>query len=162
MEKLFNRKIKKKNIYIEPFQHIIFDNVMELKEYDKLYENMHYFTEDTFEEFAWSIWKKEYDIHHGKLLYDIQDLSYDNKCMALWFFTDRNERGAKKDIEIYSPKTSNNKIISRKANSFLFFIHNDTQQIRILPARKTQKFLRPCVQFNFPVDVFRELLNKYV
>jgi len=58
MEKLFNRKIKKKNIYIEPFQHIIFDNVMELKEYDKLYENMHYFTEDTFEEFAWSIWKK--------------------------------------------------------------------------------------------------------
>ena len=42
MEKLFDRKIKKKNIYIEPFEHIIFDNVMELKEYDKLYENMHY------------------------------------------------------------------------------------------------------------------------
>jgi len=153
MEKIFNRK--KKKISSEPFEHIIFENLMEIKEYDKLYENMNHFTEDKFNEYAWARWREEYDVHHGKMLYDIQDLSYDNKCIALWFFTDRNERGAKKDIEIYSPKTSNNKIISRRPNSFLFFIHNDTQQIRILPQRKTENFLRPCVQFNFPEDEFK-------
>ena len=154
MGKLFNKKQKK--IYSEPFEHIIFQNFIEIKEYDKLYENMNYFTEDRFNEFAWAKWREDYDIKHGKLLYDVQDLSYDNKCMALWFFTDRNERGRKKDIEIYSTKTGDNKVIPRQANSFLFFIHSNTQQIRILPQSKTENFLRPCVQFNFPEEEFNE------
>ena len=155
MKKIFEN-IFSTDINKEPFNYIHKKNFVELNEYDKLYENMHYLNA-----IIWAQWRKTHELYNEKLLFDVQDFNPDYKCVALWFFTDRNERGAKKDIEIYSPKTSNNKIISRRPNSFLFFIHNDTQQIRILPAKKTQNFLRPCIQFNFPVEVFGELLNKH-
>ena len=147
--------IQKRNIYNEPFDYIYWENVVEVEEYDKLYENMHYFNGN-----VWTEWKTKYDLFHGKLLYDVQALSYDNECIALWFFTDRNDRGLKKDIELYSP--TNSKRINRSANTFLFFKLSKEQQIKISPPIKEHKFLRPCIQFNFPANIFkRQVSDKF-
>jgi len=156
MKKIFEN-IFSTDINKEPFNYIHKKNFVELNEYDKLYENMHYLNA-----IIWSQWRKTHELYNEKLLFDVQDFNPDYKCVALWFFTDRGERKltSKKDIEIYSTTKNASRIITREPNSFLFFELNDEQRIRISPPEET-RVLRPCIQFDFSVDVFRELLNKY-
>ena len=95
------------------------------------------------------------------ILEDVSKISYDNECMALWFFTDRNERSAKNDVEIYSARTGGRKVITRWANTILFFEHNDKQQIRLLkPDKNWSKIKRPVVQFKFSLNTYKELVKK--
>ena len=85
---------------------------------------MHYFNGP-----RWTEWKKEYGLD-CELFDDVSKINYNNECMALWFFTDRNERSAKNDVEIYSARTGGRKVVTRWANELLFFEHNHKQQIR--------------------------------
>ena len=94
MRDLFQKIKHRKFVSTQPFQHIIYRNIINLEEFDRLYENMHYFNG-----VRWTEWKKDYGLD-CKLLEDLSKINYDYECMALWFFTDRNERSAKNDIEI--------------------------------------------------------------
>ena len=155
MRDLFQKIKNKKFISTQPFQHIIYRNIVNVEEFDRLYENMHYFNG-----VRWTEWKKDYGLD-CKLLEDLSKINYDYECMALWFFTDRNERSAKNDIEIYSTKTGDCKRIHRWANTLLFFELNYKQQIRLLKQDKHwAKMKRPVVQFRFGLNTYKELVKK--
>jgi len=155
MKNLFQRIKHRKFVYTQPFQHIVYRNLINLEEFDRLYENMHYFNGP-----RWTEWKKEYGLD-CELFDDVSKINYDNECMALWFFTDRNERSAKNDVEIYSARTGGRKVVTRWANELLFFEHNHKQQIRLLKRDKNWSTIkRPVVQFKFSLNTYKELVKK--
>ena len=70
MKNLFQRIKHKKFVYTQPFQHIVYRNLINLEEFDRLYENMHYFNGA-----RWTEWKKEYGLD-CEVLEDVSKISY--------------------------------------------------------------------------------------
>ena len=154
MEKFF-KKLKRGNIFTKPFEYIYYRNIIELQEYDRLYENIQYLNGE-----KWTEWKNEYKLKFN-YYEDVQMINFDYDYIALWFFSDRSDRSSKADIELYHAKNQNNVVLRRDSNLFLFFKRDHNQQIRIREKQKRWKLInRPCIQFNFSIDTYNSLVKE--
>ena len=145
MPNLFE-KIKKSHLQLDPIEYIYVSNIIDIKEYDKLYELQKYFTGD-----YWNNFKKKYKIDCN-FFDDINDIDKKLDVICLWFFKDRGDRHKGDDIEI---GTTNKKIIVYKPNTFFIIKQSN---IKILQRKKTyQQISRPCLQIKMTVNTYDNL-----
>ena len=79
-------KLKNKHIHNDPVPHIHVINLIEEKEYDKLYEN-----QNNFDHHIWQEFDAKYKIGF-EFKEDISEIDLTREIIAIWCFRERNDR----------------------------------------------------------------------
>ena len=137
-------KLKPQNYHTEPVEHILATNIINLNDYDKLYENQNNTQHHTWKEFC--------DQHKTKarLHENFDTIDYDPDVICLWFFKERNDGTAAyvhlagKQIK-YNP----NVFLLTKSKSIKFF-------------NTTRKYIRhPLFQLHMEVNTYNNIVKKF-
>ena len=78
-------RLKHKDFYKEPVEHIYSNQVFSITEYDKLYEN-----QNTLDHQTWLDFHKQCKTDFC-FLEDISDIDLSKPIICLWFFKERND-----------------------------------------------------------------------
>ena len=140
-------KIEKINIlyHKEPVEYIRAQGLVDIQEYDSLYENQNNLSHQVWQEFD-----AKYKVGY-EFLQDIRDLNLDKEVICLWFFRERSDRDAGNDIEL------NGKIITYYQNTFFI---TKSKKIKIL---ERKKFFprRPALQIDLSNKTFNEITELF-
>ena len=122
---------------------IYIKNFIDVKEYDKLYENQNNLSHKT-----WIAFKNKSKFKF-KFFKDLEQIDYTNNIICVWFFKERSDAKINKDFTI------DGKSIEYAPNNLLMF-DNDRKTIYI---RDKKIYKRPAVQFNISIDDYQNILN---
>ena len=137
-------KLKPQNYHTEPVEHVLVTNLIQLNDYDKLYENQnntsHY------------LWKEFCEKHNTKAVlhenFDKLDLSQDIIC--LWFFKERSD-GTSAYVHLAGKqiKYHPNVLLLTKCKTIKFF-------------HSTKKYIRsPVFQMQVDVNAYNNIVGKF-
>ena len=90
---MFN-KILKSHFSDDPVAHIYINNIIELKEYDTLYEN-----QSRFDGQLWTDFKNKYNLDFT-FLNDLNEINMQVEVLCLLFFKERSDNKKDHDIKI--------------------------------------------------------------
>ncbi len=139
------KKLRKPNYHKEPVEYIRAQGLVDIQEYDSLYENQNNLSHQVWQEFD-----AKYKVGY-EFLQDIRDLNLDKEVICLWFFRERSDRDAGNDIEL------NGKIITYYQNTFFI---TKSKKIKIL---ERKKFFprRPALQIDLSNKTFNEITELF-
>lgn len=137
-------KLKNNNLYTNPVEHIYSNSIIDLQEYDRLYENQNNLNHKVWEEFNTKFKTK------FKFINDITNIDKNKEVLALWFFTERSDRGAKPRIDLLG------KNIFYKPNTFFLTTYKN---IKIIEP-KHRYIRRPLVQLDMSIDQYNKIITK--
>tara|TARA_Y100001938_G_scaffold146359_1_gene225070 strand:+ start:365 stop:796 length:432 start_codon:yes stop_codon:yes gene_type:complete len=137
-------KLKPQNYHTEPVEHVLATNLIELNDYDKLYENQN--------NTSHHIWKEFCEKHNTKAVlhenFDKLDLSQDIIC--LWFFKERSD-GTSAYVHLAGKqiKYHPNVLLLTKCKTIKFF-------------HSTKKYIRsPVFQMQVDVNAYNNIVGKF-
>jgi len=138
-------KLKKKHHYHkDPVEHIHAKDIFDLQQYEKLYENQNNLDHELWLEFD-AKHKTGFEFHD-----DITKINKHKQVMALWFFPERSDRGARPHLDIQG------KSIAYTTNTFLLTEFSD---IKIIETKR--KFIRrPCIQLDISQEKYKTIIQK--
>ena len=136
-------KIKKSYYYKEPVEHILATAIVDLKEYDNLYENQNNLSHQVWQDFD-----TKYKIGF-EFFKDLREFNKNKEVICLWFFKERSDNSKNNAIELegknimYSPNT--------------FFITN-SKNIKINDAGKQWPY-RPVLQLDLSIKEYNKIIK---
>ena len=136
-------KIKKFHYYKEPVEHILTTAIIDVKEYDILYENQNDLSHQVWQDFD-TKYKKGFEFFK-----DLREFNKDKEVICLWFFKDRDDRKTGNDIDLegknimYSPNT--------------FFI-TKSKNIKINDVGKQWPY-RPVLQLDLSIKEYNKIIK---
>ena len=138
-------RLKHKDFYKEPVEHIYSNQVFSITEYDKLYEN-----QNTLDHKTWLDFHKQYKTDFC-FLEDISDMDLSKPIICLWFFKERNDFKAGPDINLAG------KMLPYAQNTFLV---TESKDISIVENKK--KYLRrPVLQLDLKPTHYKNILKRF-
>ena len=136
-------KLKKRHYHKDPVEYIHAVDIFDLKEYDKLYENQNNLDHELWQEFD-AKHKTGFEFHD-----DITKINKNKQVMALWFFPERSDRGARPHLDLQGKR------IPYTSNTFLLTKFSD---IKIMDTKR--KFIRrPSIQLDIYEKKFRKIIE---
>jgi|TARA_R110001592_G_scaffold129128_1_gene341434 hypothetical protein len=137
-------KLKSNHYYDQPVDHICITNLIDLNEYDRLYENQNNLNHQTWKEFT-EKYKTTAQLHET-----IADIDFNKDVMCLWFFKERSD-GTAAYIHI------NGKQIKYAPNVFLL---TKSKSIKFVPTKR--KYIRnPVIQLDVDLETYNNLIKKF-
>ena len=137
-------KLQKQNYHDEPVEHICATNIIELNEYDRLYENQNNIHHPVWQEFC-ERYKTKAVLHEN-----FSKIDFDKEVICLWFFKDRNDRTAA-HVHI------NGKQIRYNPNVFLL---TKSKAIKMFYADR--KYIRnPLIQLDISLENYNNILKRF-
>ena len=136
-------KIKKFHYYKEPVEHILTTAIIDVKEYDILYENQNDLSHQVWQDFD-TKYKKGFEFFK-----DLREFNKDKEVICLWFFKERSDNSKNNAIELegknimYSPNT--------------FFI-TKSKNIKINDAGKQWPY-RPVLQLDLSIKEYNKIIK---
>ena len=130
-------KLHKRHFFQTPREYIYAQHIVQLEEYEKLYENCNNLNHN-----VWKDFDKKYRL--GFEFYeDVGEIDTKRDVTCLWFFRDRNDRDAGNDITLVDKK------IPFKTNIIFITPHK-------LTFNKREKFFirRPCLQIDMNKEMY--------
>jgi hypothetical protein len=138
-------KLKSKNYFKEPVEHIHADGIFDTKEYDKLYENQNNLNHKVWQEFD-----KQYKIGF-EFKENITEIDLEKPVIALWFFRERADRNHPPQIAIKE------KLIPYFPNTFLL---TESKNIEIKESKR--KYIRnPFVQLDISTKQYLKIVERF-
>ena len=137
-------KLQKHNYHDEPVEHFCAVNIIELSEYDRLYENQN--------DLNHTVWKEFCRKHNTKATRhdNFNSINFDRDVICLWFFKDRNDRTAA-HVQI------NGKQIRYNPNVFLI---TRSKSIKMFYADR--KYIHsPVIQLDMTIENYDSLVKKF-
>jgi len=136
-------KLKDKHIHNDPVPHIHVINLIEEKEYDKLYEN-----QNDLDHQLWQDFDEKYKIGF-EFKEDISEIDLKRDIIAIWCFRERNDRTRPPHIILGGKK------IAYYPNAIIITSSNDI----IIDDSKVKKYIRrPFIQLDINKKKFNELM----
>jgi hypothetical protein len=145
---MFN-KILKSHFSNNPIEHIYTDNFLDLKEFDRLYENQSRLDGDVWKEF-----KNKHKLD-CTFLNDLNDINMQVEVLCLLFFKERADNVKDHDLKIGVMDIT--KEIKYVQNT-LFILPNYLLTFNIL-TRKKPYIRRPCLQIKLSLKQYNNILG---
>ncbi len=137
------KKLKKIHYHTDPVEYIHAVNIFDLQQYDKLYENQNNLNHERWQEFD-AKYKTGFEFHD-----DITNINKNKQVMALWFFPERSDRGARPHLDLQGKR------IPYTTNTFLL---TKCQDIKIIETKR--KFIRrPCIQLDMSEKKYTKIIE---
>ena len=137
-------KLQTQNYHDEPVQHICATNIIELNEYDRLYENQNNLNHPLWQEFC-EKYKTKAILHDN-----FKSINFDKEVICLWFYKDRNDRTA-------AYVNINGKQIKFNPNVFLL-----TRSKSIKMFHSERKYIRsPVVQLVMNIEDYNNIMKRF-
>ena len=139
---MFN-KIRKSHFSDDPVEHIYINNIIELKEYDTLYEN-----QSRFDGQLWTDFKNKYNLD-CTFLNDLNEINMQVEVLCLLFFKERSDNKKDHDIKIKAKEI-------KYFQNTLFILPNPLSNLNIL-TRERPYLRRPCLQINLSLSQYNNI-----
>tara|TARA_B100001057_G_C22751946_1_gene912135 strand:- start:19 stop:450 length:432 start_codon:yes stop_codon:yes gene_type:complete len=137
-------KLQKQHYHDEPVEHICAVNIVELNDYDRLYEN-----QNNLDHVAWQEFCEKYQTK-AQLYENINDVDFAKDIMCLWFFKERSD-GTAAHIHI------DGKQIRYSPNLFLV---TKSKNIKFFPTQR-QYIRNPVVQLDMDVETYNKIIKRF-
>ena len=138
-------KLKINHYHTEPVEYIYTSTMVDVKEYDQLYENQNNLSHP-----VWQQLDQKYRVGY-QFLDDIREISKDKEVICLWFFKDRNDRSAGTDIKLAGHT------IKYHQNTFLV---TQSRDLKILE-KEDEYIRRPVLQIDLSLKVWKKILERF-
>ena len=139
---MFN-KILKSHFSDDPVEHIYINNIIELKEYDTLYEN-----QSRFDGQLWTDFKNKYNLD-CTFLNDLNEINMQVEVLCLLFFKERSDNKKDQDIKIKAKEI-------KYFQNTLYILLNPQSNLNIL-TRERPYLRRPCLQINLSLSKYNNI-----
>ena len=137
------KKLKPQHYFKEPVEHIYATAIVDIKEYDSLYENQNNLSHQ-----IWQNVDTKYKIGF-EFFKDLREFNKNKEVICLWFFKERNDRKTGNDIDLEG------KIIKYKPNTFLI---TRSKNIKIIE-RKSALPTRPVLQLDLSIKEYNKIIK---
>ena len=137
------KKLKSQHYFKEPVEHIYATAIVDIKEYDSLYENQNNLSHQVWQDF---------DIKYKigfEFFKDLREFNKDKEVICLWFFKERSDNSKNNDIDLegknimYTPNT--------------FFI-TKSKNIKINEVGKQWPY-RPVLQLDLSIKEYNKIIK---
>ena len=135
--------LKPQHYHTEPVEHLLATNLVQLNDYDKLYENQKNTQHNVWKEFC------DKNKTNAVLHENFDKLDFNRDVICLWFFKERNDGTSAyvhvggKQVKYYP-----NVLLLTKSKSIKFF-------------HSTRKYIRsPVFQMHMDLDYYNKILKK--
>ena len=145
---MFN-KILKSHFSNDPIEHIYTNNLLDIEEFDRLYEN-----QSRFDSKLWTEFKNKHKLD-CTFLNDLNDINMQVDVLCLLFFKERADNKKSQDIEIGVMDIQ--KEIKYIQNSLLI-LPNHLLTFSIL-TRKNPYIRRPCLQIKLSLKQYNDIIS---
>tara|TARA_Y100001937_G_C7113660_1_gene329046 strand:+ start:56 stop:490 length:435 start_codon:yes stop_codon:yes gene_type:complete len=138
-------RLQNKHIHNDPVPHIHAINLLEEKEYDKLYEN-----QNDLNHQLWQDFDEKYKIGF-EFKEDISEIDLNREIIAIWCFRERNDRTRPPHFVLAGKK------IAYYPNALIITNSNDIT----IDDSKVKKYIRrPFIQLDINKKKFKELMAR--
>ena len=137
-------KLQQQHYHDEPVDHICAVNLVELNDYDRLYEN-----QNNLDHVVWQEFCEKYKTR-ARLYENIRDIDFTKDIMCLWFFKERSD-GTAAHVHI------DGKQIRYSPNLFLV---TKSKKIKFFPTKK-QYIRSPVVQLDMDVETYDNIIKRF-
>ena len=137
-------KLQTQHYHDEPVEHVCATNIIELNEYDRLYENQNNLNHQVWQDFC-----EKYNTK-AVLHENFSKINFNKEIICLWFYKDRNDRTAA-HVHI------NGKQIRYNPNVFLL-----TKSKSIKMFYTERKYIRsPLIQLDMTVETNNNIVKRF-
>jgi len=141
---MFN-KILKSHLQYYPVEHIYSNNLLDINEFDRLYENQSRFNGE-----RWTEFKNKHKLD-CTFLNDLNNINMQVKVLCLLFFKERADNKKSQDIKIGVKEI-------KYIQNALLILPNNLSTFNIL-TRKKPYIRRPCLQINLSLKQYNHIIG---
>jgi len=138
-------KINQKHFFKQPIEYVYTSTILDLTDYDKLYENTNNFDHPVWQEFD-KKYKTSFQFYE-----DIREIDLNQTIICLWFFKERTDRSNSEIIELAGKK------LKYLPNTFLI---TKSKDIKVLE-KQDEYFRRPFLQLGIKEHVWSDILERF-
>jgi len=138
-------KLKPQNYHTEPVEHVLATNIIELNDYDKLYEN-----QNNLNHQLWQDFDEKYKLGF-EFKEDITEIDLQREIVAVWCFRERNDRSKPPHFILAGKK------IAYYPNALII---TESKDIKIDDGKSKKYIRRPFIQLDINKDTFAKLMAK--
>ena len=138
-------KLQNKHIHNDPVPHIHAINLVDIKEYDKLYEN-----QNNLNHQLWQDFDEKYKLGF-EFKEDITEIDLQREIVAVWCFRERNDRSKPPHFILAGKK------IAYYPNALII---TESKDIKINDGKSKKYIRRPFIQLDINKDTFAKLMAK--